>query len=167
MGNDLTQFNIEKAIKEMIKRPLGSDFLIFSVEPEKIVQLSKIASVDISKKYENGAQLAHFIFDCKTKILADQKGVSIKINTNGDEFTLKKVAEQIGGKAPCVLVILHFDSIHEDVKINKWNQGFVKAMKGNEVGNGKLLHPDSTIIAGFSGEGSIAGNLYLPSFELI
>jgi|GEM_PF-4873662 len=167
MENDSAQFNIEKAAKEMLRRPLGSDFLIFSEEPEKILQLSKIVAVDLSKKSESGAQWAHFIFDCKTNILTDVQGISIEIKTNDDEFTLKKVAAQIAGKAPCVLAILHFDSIHEDVKKNKWNQGFVQAMKGNEANNDKLLHPDSTIIAGFSGDGKIAGNLFSISFELI
>lgn len=167
MENELIKFNIQKAAKEMLRRPLGSDFLIYSEEPKKILQLSKIVAVDLSKKSESGAQWAHFIFDCKTNILTDAQGRSVEINTNDDEFTLKKVAAQIGNKAPCVLAILHFDSMHEDKRINKWNQGFVNMMKGNEAGNGKLLHIDSTIIAGYSGERNIAGNLFGLSFELI
>lgn len=166
MENDLAKFNIEKAAKEML-RSSRSDFLIFSEETEKILQLSKIVAVHLSKKSERGAQWAHFIFDCKTNTLTDAQDRSIEIKTNDDEFTLKKVAAQIGDKAPCVLVILHFDCMHEDMKINKWNQRFVKAMKGNEAGNGKLLHIDSTIIAGFSGEGNIANDLHLFAFELI
>jgi len=166
MENDLAKFNIEKAAKEMLKRPLGSDFLIFSKEPEKIIQLSKIVAVDLSKKTESGEQWPHFIFDCKTKTLANQQGRTVEIKTSDDEFTLKKVAEQIGGKTVCVLLILHFDNMHADMRINKWNQGFLRVMKGNEAGKSSI-HKDSIIIAGYSGEGSIASDLYLPAFELI
>jgi len=166
MENDLAKFKIEEATEEIRKRPLGSDFLIFYKDIETLQLLTMNVARDLKRKSAGDVKLRYYFFDCISKSLSDQHGKFIKIKATDDEFVLKKVAEAIDNTQPCVLVILHFGSMHADMRINKWNQGFLRVMKRNEAGKSSI-HKDSIIIAGFSVEGSIASNLYLPAFELI
>ena len=167
MENDLLKLNIEAAAKEIARRPLGSNFLILAEEQEKIELLSQKIISDFENKLKENIRPNCYIYDCKLKMLSDRFGKVIPTETNVDKSILKEVCKNIDNSIPCVLLILNFDFIHLDKKLNIWNQKFINALKGNELNNHNLLHCDSIIIAGYTGKGDISNSLSLINFELI